>query len=120
VESRITDPMKVVIAFFASEHFMKDINANPRLSMQYKAMMFDRIMADIQDNFFRDIHPQEALQIVEKAQFLFNQMKEHIDRKIMGDANSQSGFGVDKPLGKTDIDLHSDEPVKGVVDEKKS
>lgn len=94
---------------------MKDINSNPRYSRQYKAMLFDRIMADIQDNFFRDIHPQEALLIAEEAQFLFNRMKEHIARKITGDADSQSGFGVDKPLGTTDIDLQSDKPVKGAT-----
>jgi len=86
--------MKVVIAFFASEHFMQDINRNPRYSRQYKAMMFDKIMSDIQENFFREIHPDEALQIIEQAQFLFNQMKEHIDDKILANIKKPEGFGT--------------------------
>jgi len=105
---RLTDPMKVVIAFFVVQHFMRDIDANPKTTNAYKAQLFDRIMSELQINYFRDIHPQECFNIVEECKTLFNEMKSQISNTILKDVDSKSGFGIDKGLGEKDVDIKSD------------
>lgn len=105
----LTDREKAIVALLTTIRLTSDVEKNSRFSAHYKATLRARMMTKLHACYFPHLDQHETQLVFEIVPSLFHEMKETLVSMILNDAKSMSGFGLDKSLGSTDVNIHEDE-----------